>query len=183
MDTWKRDEYWSFYVFLCFFLWKMINLQYWNCQGNVPWRFLHRGYGCVITLKATTALISDGLPYLPYIALRVIHVYYTLLLWGYIYIDPITVAPLNLTQQALCTSCSRLYIFVLLLIIEIKELWVSISWVKSTWIYYVVCCRKCIEPVTSSWVVLQCYIRQSISFISRTPTYIECILWTTFNDL
>ena len=29
------------------------------------------GYGCIITLKATTASISDGLPYLPYIALRV----------------------------------------------------------------------------------------------------------------
>ena len=44
---------------------------YWNCQGNVPWMFLHLGYGCVITLKATTASIGDGLPYLPYIALRV----------------------------------------------------------------------------------------------------------------
>ncbi len=29
------------------------------------------GYGCIITLKATRAPISDGLPYLPYIALRV----------------------------------------------------------------------------------------------------------------
>ncbi len=38
-------------------------------------RFLHLGYGCVITLKATTASIGDGLPYLPYIALRVTYVY------------------------------------------------------------------------------------------------------------
>ena len=53
-----------------FFLWKMINLQYWNCQGNVPLGFLP--LGCVITLKAITASIGDGLPYLPYTALRVI---------------------------------------------------------------------------------------------------------------
>ena len=39
--------------------------------GCVPRRFLHLEYGCVITLEATIASIGDGLPYLPYIALRV----------------------------------------------------------------------------------------------------------------
>ncbi len=49
----------------------MIGLHYWNCHGNVPVRFPHLHYGCVITLEATTASIGAGLPYLPYIVLRV----------------------------------------------------------------------------------------------------------------
>ncbi len=46
----------------------MIGLHCLNCHGNVPWRFLHLGYGCIIALKATS--IGDRLLYLPYIALR-----------------------------------------------------------------------------------------------------------------
>ena len=71
MDTWKSDECWSFDVFLCFLVWEMIGLHCWNCHDNVPWRSLHLGYGCIITLKATAASISDGLPYLPYLTRQV----------------------------------------------------------------------------------------------------------------
>ena len=69
---WGVCTYFSYsFVVLVFFVWEMIGLHCWNCHDNVPWRSLHLGYGCIITLKATTAPISDFLPYLPYIALRV----------------------------------------------------------------------------------------------------------------
>ena len=41
MDTWKSDECWSFYVFLCFSVWEMIGLYCLNCHGNVCWGFLN----------------------------------------------------------------------------------------------------------------------------------------------
>ena len=65
------DECWSFYVFLCFFCvgndWITLLELSWQCPLKVStpglWMYYHS--------ETTTAPISDGLPYLPYIALRV----------------------------------------------------------------------------------------------------------------
>ncbi len=51
-------------------------------------------------------------------------------------------------------------------------LWVS--WVKSTWNYYVVCYRKCIEPVTSNWVVPQ-WLPHSVMSHQHVTVMSHCV--------